>query len=112
MTAGQEQITEAAELPVVKPGDGSALGSRPTRLVRNRNGGVHLNGCPYSGKTAVPWVWAEGRDDSEWKSLPWLHACDYCFKKMTHVRAAAEALRDAALTQATLSPPKSASEGG
>ncbi len=50
-----------------------------TRLVRNKNGGVHYRGCPYSGKTAVPWIWAEGRDDYEWRSITWLHACSYCF---------------------------------
>ena len=51
-----------------------------TRLVRGGRGGetIHLRGCKRASETAVPWVWAEGRPDSEWRSIPWLKACKVC----------------------------------
>jgi hypothetical protein len=56
-----------------------------TRLVRTKRK-IHLHGCRHAAcATAAPWVWAEGRDDSEWIYKSWLVPCQVCLPAL-HAR--------------------------
>lgn len=53
-----------------------------TRLVRSGRGGatIHLRGCKRAtSRITVGWIWAEGRNDAEWQTIPWFRACKLCF---------------------------------